>query len=129
MKNSDYISDFLAFLRTLQSDYRVAKLNEEEADKETQDILHRIELDNDSYDDIAKMAMGIKTIRQKRRCAKDTIVSANPALKWIEENSKAIKSLEKCLGETRKIEQGLENRHYLAKTDIVTQILGYNDNP
>lgn len=127
MKNSDYISDFLTFLHTLQSDCRVARLNEDEASEETQDILHRIELCNNSYEDMAEMAIGIKAVRQKRRCAKDIMTAASPMLKWAEENSKAIKSLEKCLGETRKAEQGLENRHYLAKTDIITQILGNSD--
>lgn len=122
MKNSDYISGFLNFLCTLQSDYRVARLNEEEAGKETQDILHRLELGNDSYEDMAEMAIGMKAVRQKRRRSKDTITAANPMLKWAEENSKAVKSLEKCLGETRKAEQGLENRHYTAKTDILEEI-------
>lgn len=127
MKNSEYISGFLTFLYTLQSDCRVARLNEEEAGKETQDILHKIELCNNSYEDMAEMAIGIKAVRQKRRCVKDIIIAANPILKWVEENSKAIKSLEKCLGETRKAEQGLENRQYVAKTDIMTHILGHSN--
>ena len=49
MKNSEHISSFLKFLKNIQTDYNIAQETEKEADRETQDILHRLELGNDSY--------------------------------------------------------------------------------
>lgn len=123
MKNSEYISGFLEFLRIMGAECRVAKLDEEETDKETQDILHRLELEDDNYQDTLELATALSTIRRKRRIAKDIIAAAEPVSKWAAENSKAIKTLEQCLGETRKTENRLENRHYVAKTDILESIL------
>lgn len=129
MKNSEYIENFLDFLRTLRSDLSIAQMNEDEANKETQDILHRLELIEDSEEDTTKMVASLKTVRQKRRNAKDVIATARPVLKWADNDYsyKALQNLEKCLGEVRKAESELENRHYLAKTDIVSEALGCKD--
>lgn len=44
MKRSEYISAFLDFVREAQTEYDVARMKQSEADSETQDILHRLEL-------------------------------------------------------------------------------------
>lgn len=71
MKNSEHISNFLEFLRNIQTDYNIAQETEKEADRETQDILHRLELGDDGYHDMAQMSKIIKSVRLKRRKAKD----------------------------------------------------------
>ena len=73
------------------------------------------------------MVIALKAVRQRRREAKDIIIAAKPALKWLDENSKTLQTLDKCLGEVRKAESELDNRHYLAKTDIISEILSCKD--
>ncbi len=124
MKNSEHISSFLKFLKDIQTDYNIALETEKEADRETQDILHRLELGNDSYHDMAQMSKIIKSIRLKRRKAKDTKTETEPVVQWIKENAKFTSSLERLLGEVRKTEKYNSNRHYTNKTDILDGIDG-----
>ncbi|MFG6393832.1 MAG: hypothetical protein K1W24_06565 [Lachnospiraceae bacterium] len=119
MKNSEYISNFLKFLKDIQTEYNIATDIEEEANKETQDILHRLELGNDTYHDMARMSKMIKGIRLKRRKAKDTKTEAEPVIRWIKENQKIIHIFELLLGDVRKAEKANENRYYINKTDIL----------
>lgn len=122
-KKSDSIADFLKFLRDVQTEYHIAVQTQYEADEETQDLLHRLELKNDSYHDMAKMAKAMKGIRCKRRAAKDVKIEAEPIIQWLADNDKFIKSLERLLGEVRKAEKSIMNRHYIDKTDILKEIL------
>ncbi len=124
MKNSEHISSFLKFLKDIQTDYNIALETEKEADRETQDILHRLELGSDSYHDMARMSKTIKSVRLKRRKAKDTKTEAEPVVQWIKENTKFTSSLERLLGEVRKAEKYNSNRHYTNKTDILDGIDG-----
>ncbi len=123
MKNSEYISNFLKFLKDIQTNYNIATDTEEEANKETQDILHRLELGNDSYHSMAQMSKAIKRVRLKRRKAKDAKTEAEPVMRWIKENQKTIRTLELVLGDIRKIEKSNENRHYTNKTDVLDNIV------
>ncbi len=122
-KNSNSIADFLKFLRDTQMEYNIVTQTEYEADRETQDLLHRLELENDSYHDMAKLAKAMKTVRCKRREAKDAKIVIEPIIQWLTENDKFIKSLERLLGEVRKAEKSTTNRHYIDKTDILKEVL------
>ena len=66
----------------------------------------------------------IKSIRLKRRKAKDTKTETEPVVQWIKENAKFTSSLERLLGEVRKTEKYNSNRHYTNKTDILDGIDG-----
>lgn len=123
MKNSEYISNFLKFLKDIQTEYNIATDTEEEANKETQDVLHRLELGNDTYHGMAQMSKTIKRIRLKRRKAKDTKTEAEPVMHWIKENTKTIRVLELLLGKVRKAEKTNVNRHYTNKTDILNNFI------
>lgn len=123
-KSSEYIADFLGFLRQSQEDYSIAKSMDSDMEKETQDILHRIELEENSYHEYAKLSRGMREVRQKRREAKDRWSQLEPVVNWVAEHEETIKSMEKLLGEVRKIERFEENRYYIPKTEIVSQILG-----
>lgn len=122
MKNSEYISSFLKFLKDIQTDYNIALETEKEADRETQDILHRLELGNDSYHDMAQMSKIIKSVRLKRRKAKDAKTEAEPVIRWIKESPQTVRALEQLLGEVRKAEKYNSNRHYINKTGILDEI-------
>ena len=47
MKKSEYISCFLDFMRESTMEYEVARSRQSDADNETQDLLHRLELHDD----------------------------------------------------------------------------------
>lgn len=83
MKRSEYISAFLDFVREAQIEYDVARMKQSEADSETQDILHRLELHDDSYHDMARLSKTLKEARQDRRAAKDAISELDPICGWI----------------------------------------------
>lgn len=123
-KCSENVADFLGFLRQAQEDYNIAKSMDSDMEKETQDILHRIELGENTYHEYAKLSRGLKEVRQKRREAKDKWTQLEPIVNWAAEHEETIKSIEKLLGEVRKIERFEENRYYIPKTEIVSQILG-----
>ncbi len=122
MQDSEYISNFLKFLRESKMNYQIASEQENQANSETQDILHRMELKSDSYHDMAKMAKRLKQVRQERRKAKDIKEVTEPILKWTQEYEKVIKTLEWILGDVRKAEERVKNRHYIEKTDILKKI-------
>lgn len=119
MKRSEYISGFLDFLRESQMEYEIARTKQSEADSETQDILHRLELHDDSYHDMARLSKTLKEVRKDRRAAKDAISELDPICGWAKENARVLKSLEQLLGNVRKAEKGTQNRNYTNRTDAV----------
>lgn len=123
MTNSEHLEKFLNFLRETQMKYQVAVAKEMDADEETQDILHRLELNEDTDEDIMKIVKIVKDVRRERREAKDTKIHAEPIIRWIKENEKVIKTLELVLGDVRKAEKRTENRYYIPKTDILMNVL------
>ena len=99
--------------------YNISKLKENDTDNETQDILHKLELDDNSYHETAGLAKLLRTVRQERRKAKDNVLITAPIIEWVEENERVIKSLERLLGAVRKAEKSTEGRYYNPKTDIL----------
>lgn len=122
MQNSEYISNFLKFIRESKTNYQIASEQENHTNNETQDILHRMELKSDSYHDMAKMAKRLKQVRQKRREAKNIKEVTEPILKWANEYEKVIRTLEIILGDVRKIEERIKNRCYIEKTDVLKEV-------
>lgn len=120
---SEKIESFLGFLREAQQDYNISISQENDANDETQDILHKIELGENTYHEYARLSRALRIVRYERRKAKDTKCQLQPVVDWISQNSKAIKGLEQLLGAVRKAERGTENRYYTPKTDIVEKAL------
>lgn len=122
---SEYIDEFLTFLREAESEYRMAGEQQDEANKETQDILHWIEFQTEeaSAEISTRVQDVLHTIRQNRREAKDWEIITGPVAAWIIQNEPVRKSLERLLGEVRKAEKSTQNRHYMNKTDIMARIL------
>lgn len=127
MNTSQSLSDFLEFLRQSQQDYSIAADIETTKSKETQDILHKIELDDIKYHEYAKLAKALKSIRNERREAKNIQLRLAPLIGWIKENQNVVRGLERLLGEVRKAETNIKNAHYYPRTEIVDEILK-NDN-
>ena len=126
MKRSEYISAFLDFVREAQIEYDVARMKQSEADSETQDILHRLELHDDSYHDMARLSKTLKEARQDRRAAKDAISELDPTCGWVRENARVLKSLEQLLGNVRKAEKATQNRYYSDRTDAVERSIRHD---
>lgn len=122
---SEYIDEFLTFLREAESEYRMAGEQQDEANKETQDILHWIEFQQQEPrpEVSARIQDALHTIRQNRREAKDWETVTGPVAAWIIQNEPVRKSLERLLGDVRKAEKYVQNRHYMNKTDIMARIL------
>ena len=124
---SDQIKNFLDFLEMSRKSNTAAGVQEIDMDNRTQDILHNIELcDHNQYGYIVR-GIALKDIRQKRREAKNTKEVTKPIVDWIRENTEAIKSLEKLLQATRKIEKRAAGRQYQNRTDTVAGLPGEED--
>lgn len=113
---SGQIDAFLAFLRFCEQQYHMAEADEREANNETQDILHSLELEPHDYRQLAALGRELRSVRRRRRQAKDTAGVTAPVLRWMEENRPVIKGLERLLGEMRKVEKRMENRVYIPRS-------------
>lgn len=112
---SQGLDSLLSYLREAEQRYHMAETAEQEANDETQDILHIIELQDHDYHEFARLSKELKTVRQKRRDAKDAMIETCPVLDWIDKNRPVIKSLERLLGDVRKAEKSKVNRIYTPK--------------
>ena len=106
------IESFLDFLREANTQLNIAIMVEQEANDQTQDILHRLELQEHTYHEYAAHSKELKKIRQERREAKDKISCLTPIVTWAEENKSLVKGLEQLLGAVRKAERSTEQRIY-----------------
>lgn len=64
----------------------------------------------------------IVTVRRNRRAAKDRVEVLTPVMGWIAQHKETIKSLERLLGEMRKIENKHVGRFYIPRTDALDGI-------
>lgn len=129
MKDSEKLSEFLDFLRNCDEELAIACSIQREADEQTQDILHNIELQENSQYDFILEGIELKNVRKKRRDAKNRQKVLTPIVEWYSANSRTIRELEQLLGKVRKEERSTENQIYINRTDIIRVILegGEND--
>lgn len=127
-KYSKPLEDFLSFLRQCSADLAEAIKTEELTDKQTQDILHHMELEDNTPFDYICEGIALTDIRNKRREAKDRRKILSPVVEWTETNQKTVNMLTQILGKVRKEEQSAAAvRYYIDRTDIVEKILEDND--
>lgn len=108
LKSSEYLANFLNFVRRTISEYDLADKTVNECEKATQDILHQFELG--TYDDRLKYATRLSHIRKERRVYKD-FMEINSALYELYKRPdfiKLIHEMENILGEVRKQEKRIE---------------------
>lgn len=125
---SAQIENFLRFLTNCDEEYNIAVQSESDADAATQDILHHIELEENSQLDYIYEGLQLHRVRRERRQAKDTQRLTKPIREWMAANKRVIRDLEKLLGEGRRQERYIENRSYTPKTDVL-KILKGGDEP
>lgn len=102
----------------------MAVQSESDADAATQDILHHIELEENTQQDYILEGLQLSHIRRERRQAKDTQRLTKPIREWMAANKRVIRDLEKLLGELRRQERYIENRSYTPKTDVLKILKG-----
>lgn len=115
---------FLAYLREAGEEYRMAETDRVEAEAATQDLLHALELGEDSAAGRAKLAEKLREVRQQRRRAKDTAERTAPVAEWAEQNRTVIKGLKRLLGDVRKVERKGEKRTYTPRTHVLEELEG-----
>lgn len=85
-------------------------------DRKTQDVLHELELQDQTYHERAHAAIELRKIRQRRRAAKDIIDVAIALSDWCSANAGAVNQLKQCLGAMRKAEEKMNRRVYVKRT-------------
>ena len=123
IKTAKELEDTINFFTQTTEDYQNNTENESLHDYETQDILHKLELEDVSYHDNAKLGKALMKVRENRRKAKDSVELNAPLAEWIQSHSDVLKSLQKILGETRKIEDKQRRRMYVPRTKIVEEVI------
>ena len=106
----------MGYLRECKDKLNTSNTNVKENDDATQDILHCIELCDNSYHSYAQLAKKLKEVREDRRNAKDISAALTPLVSWYDANFKVIKDLEQVLGAMRTEERKQSNRIYMPKT-------------
>lgn len=119
---SSNISLFLNYVEKCRSAYQYCYEQVNLKDKETQDILHKLELDNLHYKERAVLATQLQKIRKERRIMKDEVEELAAFIEWINNNTTAINKLKEVLGETRKQENYHANRVYHPRVNNNEQI-------
>ena len=113
------IENFLNFCRSCAEANRLAAVAEIDADNQTQDILHNIEINDNYPDDYILQGIALKNIRKDRREAKDIQKITHTVVQWVQQNQKTINELEKLLGAVRKAEKSTQGRTYSSRTKIL----------
>ena len=116
-KPSQHLKLFLDYTRQCEEEYSLNNSILQETDRQTQDILHKIELEKISYHEHARLNKELAKIRKCRRKAKDIVTILKPVVEYSEENKSVFNSLSQLLGVVRKEENRLENRMYFPKSE------------
>ena len=128
MKVSKNIENFLNFYDAVKQDYDTAFEMVNQCDKLTQDLLHRLELENLSTGEKNKIATQLKYCRKDRRYWKDIVEETESFVNMfnqteaslsdgkkkaeVEANRRFINMLRETLGKTRRQEGYHANRSY-----------------
>lgn len=121
MKASKDLERFLDFLKSAESQLDQAMAGQQEAEAETQDILHSLELEKHSYHEMAALSRKLAEVRQTRRQHKDIVAQLTPVVEWTRENDGAVRSLQRLLGDVRKTERNTQNRFYTPRTNVLKE--------
>lgn len=117
------IADFLALLNYAQERYATAQAEEQDANNETQDILHSLEFQWHDTRRAAGLTRRLSEIRRKRRLAKDDMEIAALILDFRDKNIGVLKALRRLQGDIRITEQNFERRSYRFRTNIMEEYL------
>ena len=111
------ISDFCKMVAEAKQDYDWNQEEVNRLDRLTQDYLHKLELNELSYAERAKVATQLARCRQLRRASKDTVEILEPFIEFIESEKgrQTMNLMRETLGRTRKVEERMNTRTYRYK--------------
>lgn len=111
---SESISEFLDFIKQTKSEYEIAKIKLSEADKLSQDLLHKLELEGKTARERNIISKELQICRKERRYYKDIIEETSDLIFFISEapHKKTFDILSNVLGKIRKSESYHKNRNY-----------------
>lgn len=114
---SEYITEFLNFLSSVESSYNFCLSEMKRQEQLTQDYLHSLELDNLKYEERNKVATKLAINRKDRRYYKDRVEEYDPIIKFLNEqkNKQIVNQLKQVLGECRRAENYHKDRFYIPK--------------
>ena len=115
MNKSDTIKNFLDMINEAESTLPIVYGMVNDLDKATQDIMHKLELEELSYKDNCKLMTQLKTIRKDRRYYKDKVEQYQIIATYYKDNKKSVDLLKQKLGEMRKVEEYHLTRTYVPK--------------
>lgn len=119
MSDLEKLHEFIQLLQDVRREYHSAQDAEKEADAQLQDIIHHLELHDDSYHETARLGKLIRQIRRERRKAKETVELLAPVDAWANENKAVIHSLERLLGTVCHIQEAQNKRVYRPRTEVL----------
>ena len=111
-KISAQIKDFITLVEAAEKDYNYYYEQVGIQDKLSQDILHKLELEDLDDAELNETAIMLQTNRKDRRYYKDRIEELKPLYDFYNENKTLISKLKNTLGATRKAEGYHEHRTY-----------------
>lgn len=120
---SEYISEFLSFIRQCDSDYCDALATAVETEKQAQDIIHAVEFGTYNPKRSNSLLRKLQEVRLERRKAKNTQELLCHVSAWAADHAQTVKALERLLGEMRKIERKQASRLYAQRTDVMEGML------
>jgi len=114
---SEDLKKFSGFINMFKSMYDEASTNVNELDKLTQDYLHKLELQETSYTERAKIATAIRSVRKDRRYWKDIVECFQPMadILAVQEQRKTVSNLANALGTANLKLRSLKARSYRPK--------------
>ena len=114
---SEYITEFLNFLSSIESSYKFCLAEMKKQEQLTQDYLHSLELDDLRYEERNKVATKLAINRKDRRYYKDRVEEYEPIVKFLNEqkNKNVVNQLKQVLGECRRAENYHKERFYIPK--------------
>jgi hypothetical protein len=111
-KISNQIKDFISLVEAAEKDYNYYYEKVGIEDKLSQDILHKLELEDLTDQEVTEAGIMLQTNRKDRRYYKDKIEELKPLYDFYIENKDIINKLKNTLGATRKAEGYHAHRTY-----------------
>lgn len=114
---SESISGVCQLMEQARHDHALCYETVNRMDMLTQDYLHKLELEDLTYAERAKVATAIKKCRRERRACKDTVEMLEPLIQFLnsEKGKHMMNLLNEVLGQTRRVEKRMVNRTYVPR--------------
>ena len=118
-KGSDIVKQFLDYATECERKYRYAYEKVGEQDKLSNDLLHKLELEDINYKERNAVAKKLQTNRKDRRYYKDITEECSPIKDFLNnpQNKKTIEQMKQMLGELRRVEEYHKDRKYIPRIE------------